>query len=102
MMCLLTLKVHTALILDYLVISTTAHVMERCVLIGKEDSVVHAHYCFVQNEKCIAFGPGKDMFDSTRIIGEKQYTLGKVTEVYSTSYYVISAKLETGTELTQK
>lgn len=27
---------------------------------------------------CIAFGPGKDMFDSTRIIGEKQYAKGKV------------------------
>ena len=45
------------------------------------DSVVHK--CFVQNEKCIAFGPGKDMFDSTRIIGEKQYTLGKVTRACS-------------------
>lgn len=27
---------------------------------------------------CIASGPGKDMFDSTRIIGEKQYMAGKV------------------------
>ena len=54
------------------------------------DSVVHAHYCFVQNEKCIAFGPGKDMFDSTRIIGEKQYTLGKVTRAYSTSMLIIT------------
>lgn len=27
---------------------------------------------------CIAPGPGKDMIDSTRIIGEKQYNAGKV------------------------
>ena len=27
---------------------------------------------------CIAFGPGKDMFDSTRIIGERQFERGKV------------------------
>lgn len=38
------------------------------------------HDCFLQNEMCVAFGPGKDMFDSTRIIGEKQYSLGKVTK----------------------
>lgn len=31
-----------------------------------------------QNELCVAFGPGRDMFDSTRIIGERQYSLGKV------------------------
>ncbi|XP_035233266.1 neutral ceramidase B-like [Stegodyphus dumicola] len=29
--------------------------------------------CDGQNLKCIASGPGKDMFDSTRIIGKKQY-----------------------------
>ena len=34
-----------------------------------------------QNEQCVAFGPGKDMFDSTRIIAEKQYSLGKVRMV---------------------
>lgn len=33
--------------------------------------------CNGKNELCVAFGPGKDMFDSTRIIGEKQYSLGK-------------------------
>ena len=26
----------------------------------------------------MAFGPGKDMFDSTKIIGEKQYSKAKV------------------------
>lgn len=29
--------------------------------------------CNGRNEKCVAFGPGKDMFDSTRIIGENQF-----------------------------
>lgn len=40
----------------------------------------YSDHFFLQNELCVAFGPGKDMFDSTRIIGEKQYSLGKVTE----------------------
>ena len=31
-----------------------------------------------QNELCIASGPGKDMFDSTRIIATKQFEMGKV------------------------
>lgn len=31
-----------------------------------------------QNEDCIASGPGKDMFDSTRIIGEMQFNKAKV------------------------
>ena len=30
-------------------------------------------YLFLQNELCVSFGPGKDMFDSTRIIAENQY-----------------------------
>nr|XP_054774076.1 uncharacterized protein LOC129282175 [Lytechinus pictus] len=37
--------------------------------------------CGGKNEKCIAFGPGNDMFDSTRIIGENQYK--KAMELYS-------------------
>lgn len=31
----------------------------------------------LQNEKCIAFGPGKDMFESTAIIAKKQYSKAK-------------------------
>lgn len=31
-------------------------------------------------QKCIAFGPGKDMFESTRIIAEKQ--VEKAKELY--------------------
>jgi hypothetical protein len=30
-------------------------------------------FCVLQNELCIASGPGKDMFDSTRIIGQNQF-----------------------------
>lgn len=30
-------------------------------------------YNTLQNEMCVAFGPGKDMFDSTKIIAENQY-----------------------------
>ena len=33
---------------------------------------------YLQNEQCIAFGPGVDMMDSTRIIGERQFEAGKV------------------------
>lgn len=34
------------------------------------------HFCF-QSEMCIASGPGKDMFESTMIIGTKQYQKAK-------------------------
>ena len=35
-------------------------------------------FFFLQNEKCIAFGPGNDMFESTKIIATKQFEMGKV------------------------
>ena len=44
----------------------------------------HAHtkflnaYVSFKEKFCIAFGPGKDMFDSTKIIGERQFQKGKV------------------------
>lgn len=34
--------------------------------------------CNGRNELCVAFGPGKDMFESTKIIGQKQYDLAKI------------------------
>ena len=38
--------------------------------------------CLVfQNEKCVAFGPGKDMFESTKIIGENQFKAAKVSKI---------------------
>ncbi|XP_076318087.1 neutral ceramidase isoform X1 [Tachypleus tridentatus] len=33
--------------------------------------------CDGKNENCIAFGPGKDMFESTQIIGQRQYEKAK-------------------------
>ena len=36
-------------------------------------------YTHVQVQNCIAFGPGVDMFDSTRIIGENQFHLARVS-----------------------
>ena len=41
----------------------------------------HTHMCLVnmQNELCVAAGPGKDMFDSTDIIGQKQFSKGMVS-----------------------
>ncbi len=41
-------------------------------------------FVYSQTELCVAPGPGKDMFDSTRIIGERQYNAGKVS--YRVSY----------------
>ena len=31
------------------------------------------HYFIFQNEFCVASGPGKDMFESTKIIGKNQF-----------------------------
>ena len=48
----------------------------------------HAHtkflnaYVSFKEKFCIAFGPGKDMFDSTKIIGERQFEKGKVKTVH--------------------
>jgi len=39
--------------------------------------------CNGRNELCIAYGPGEDMFDSTKIIANKQ--LDKANELYSTA-----------------
>ena len=35
-------------------------------------------YFHIQNELCVASGPGVDMKDSTRIIGERQFEAAKV------------------------
>ncbi|PVD38057.1 hypothetical protein C0Q70_00667 [Pomacea canaliculata] len=39
--------------------------------------------CHGENELCIAFGPGKDMFESTQIIGRNQFM--KALELYSSA-----------------
>lgn len=48
----------------------------HCLDTGKPCDILHST-CDGKNELCVAAGPGKDMFDSTRIIGEKQFDLGK-------------------------
>ena len=41
----------------------------------------------------MAFGPGNDMFDSTRIIGEKQYNAGKVGVSYIVHFIQVSKQV---------
>ncbi|RWS21386.1 neutral ceramidase-like protein, partial [Leptotrombidium deliense] len=45
--------------------------------IGKRSQNINT-YTKKSSEKCIAFGPGNDMFQSTQIIGEKQYQTAKL------------------------
>lgn len=47
--------------------------------------------CDGKNEKCIAFGPGKDMFDSTRIIGENQFN--KAMELYKNASTMLTGPI---------
>ncbi|RWS16014.1 neutral ceramidase-like protein [Dinothrombium tinctorium] len=63
----------------------------RCINTGDRCDI-HTSTCeskeprnqgFLQNEKCIAFGPGSDMFESTRIIGNRQYK--KAKELFDTA-----------------
>ena len=44
----------------------------RCIDTGLPCDVEHST-CNNRTQMCIAFGPGKDMFDSTRIIAERQF-----------------------------
>ncbi|XP_030834931.1 neutral ceramidase [Strongylocentrotus purpuratus] len=47
--------------------------------------------CGGKTEMCIAFGPGEDMFDSTRIIGENQYK--KAMELYSVASRMLTGPI---------
>lgn len=42
--------------------------------------------CNGRTQKCIAFGPGKDMVDSARIIGEKQFQKAWVTLRHNSNF----------------
>lgn len=54
----------------------------RCVDTGLPcDSITSTCGNPPKNEKCIAFGPGKDMFESTKIIAHKQFS--KALELYN-------------------
>ncbi|XP_019858109.1 PREDICTED: neutral ceramidase B-like isoform X3 [Amphimedon queenslandica] len=50
--------------------------------------------CLVKGKElfCIAFGPGVDMFDSTRIIGERQFDKGK--ELYDAAFKELSGPVQ--------
>ncbi|KAK6169103.1 hypothetical protein SNE40_020219 [Patella caerulea] len=48
--------------------------------------------CNGRNEQCIASGPGKDMFDSTRIIAQNQYN--KALELYNSATVKINGPVD--------
>lgn len=48
--------------------------------------------CGGKNKGCIAFGPGVDMFDSTRIIAERQYN--KAMELFNNANIKIRGPVE--------
>ncbi|XP_069125052.1 uncharacterized protein [Argopecten irradians] len=48
--------------------------------------------CNGRNEMCVAFGPGKDMFESTKIIGENQYK--KALDLYRTASVKLSGPVD--------
>ncbi len=82
-MCLQTQRELVASTQDFLVLSTLVPAMAR-----SEIELYSLFLCLdteliplslVQTELCIAPGPGKDMFESTKIIATKQYGMGKVT-----------------------
>ena len=48
----------------------------HCITTGLSCSMTTST-CDGKNSNCIAFGPGKDMFESTKIIGERQFLKAK-------------------------
>ena len=48
----------------------------KCIDTGEDCEPYHST-CNGRSEKCIAFGPGKDMTDSCKIIGQKQFEMAK-------------------------
>nr|WBW70150.1 venom protein [Lampona murina] len=59
----------------------------RCIDTGLPCDV-DTSTCDGENLKCIAFGPGKDMFESTKIIGERQHN--KAVELFDSADKPIS------------
>ncbi|GIY94893.1 neutral ceramidase [Caerostris extrusa] len=62
----------------------------RCVDTGLPCDV-NTSTCDGQNEKCIAFGPGKDMFESTKIIGQMQYE--KSLDLFKSAFSLVSGPI---------
>lgn len=50
--------------------------LSHCLSVCLSIYFLHTH---IQNELCVAAGPGKDMVESTKIIATKQYETGKVS-----------------------
>ena len=80
MMCHPIQKVPIARTLENRVTFTTALVTGRYVSERKDGTATRCYFLSSQNELCVAPGPGKDMFDSTKIIATKQFEMGKVTQ----------------------
>ncbi|CAG2240357.1 ASAH2 [Mytilus edulis] len=63
----------------------------RCLDTGKPCDSPHST-CNGRNEMCVAFGPGKDMFDSTKIIAENQYK--KALELYDSAKTMLTGPVD--------
>lgn len=63
----------------------------RCLDTGEPCDFVHST-CNGKNELCVAFGPGRNMFESTKIIGEKQYL--KAKELFAKANEKITGDIE--------
>ncbi|ESO84722.1 hypothetical protein LOTGIDRAFT_131742 [Lottia gigantea] len=63
----------------------------HCQDTGLPCDILHST-CHGKNELCIAAGPGKDMVDSTRIIGENQYK--KALELYNSASNMITGTVD--------
>lgn len=63
----------------------------RCIDTGLPCDV-NTSTCDGQNEKCIAFGPGKDMFESTKIIGANQFH--KAEELFDSAVIPLSGPVK--------
>jgi len=63
----------------------------RCIDTGLPCDAIHST-CNGRTEKCIAFGPGKDMFESTQIIGANQFK--KALELYESATNVVTGPVD--------
>lgn len=62
----------------------------KCIDTGKPCDLLHST-CDGSVKYCIAFGPGKDQFESTKIIGTNQ--MKKALELYESATTVVSGPL---------
>ncbi|KER28637.1 hypothetical protein T265_13542 [Opisthorchis viverrini] len=62
----------------------------KCIDTGRPCDYVHGS-CNGRTQKCIAFGPGQDMFESTKIIAQRQYE--KAWELFEAAKEEISGSI---------